>query len=161
VSHGWPGGDCCVWDWRFAKRIVEYKRDYSIAVFDFHPDSQSIILGGRANGDLILYRLSDGQPIHSWKVPGGAEFPVFEPKHGRCVARAQVNSGDVLVLDAQSGEQLIRWKKPAPHLQRLAWQPDGPILAAAAVDSRIYTFDTVTRKPLVVLEGHQAQVKEI
>ena len=159
--HGWNRGACRVWEWRTGRVVVEWQRDFGLAICDFHPDSQSVIMAGRRDGALSVFQLPDGKLLQGWNVAGAADQPVFEPGSGRRFAIVLADSGDVQIRDSQTGTTLAWWLKPGRRIQRLAWQPHGFLIAAASDDNRIYTFDVALKKPLGVLEGHQGSVKEI
>lgn len=130
------------------------------------PDGRLIAMGA---GD-VLYDAATGQPAvqavtHSMrrfaKEVGGPFISLaWSPDQTR-LAFGFPDSGQVLLMDARSGE----WLGLAPvhngWVRALAFSPDGTRLATAGRDRTVKLLDAWNLAPLLLFKDHQADVRAV
>jgi len=145
-----------LWDWQRNKRILQPK--FTVRAMGFSPDGHSLALG-RADKQLTLHDVITGNEL---KPPMKLDFV---PRHlafhaaGEKLAVASDQSGEVQVRDLRTGE--VHKFSAGKRVWRVAWHPDGVLLAAASADSNLYVWDTVAKREHVVLRGHQGDVVRV
>ncbi len=130
----------------------------SVLSLAFSPDGSRLVTVG-----------DDGMAL-LWDTYQGSALPV-RLNHGRGLLRAfftrdngQVltagDNGTVRIWDARSGEQRRAVHLP-DGLTDFAWFPDGPRLAAAGADGRVWTSTLASGQPPSELRAHSESVRAV
>jgi WD40 repeat protein len=139
----------------------------------FSPDGKRLATAGAVNRrpdrpELKIWDVETGREL--CKVPGHQLFVTnvaFSPD-GRHLASASGNPikvpyqpGEVLISDAQSGEKVFSFRPDIGMVYGLAYSPDGHYLALSGTEKRVQIWDTVTRREVWTLVGHQGAVTAV
>lgn len=128
----------------------------------FHPDGRHVAVGsinwksGNRNGMISIYDLDAKVATRRWRVDRAPNSLAFNPKDGRLAATC---NDSVRLFDRETGKELMRLRLPKIDTWSfgLAWHPDGRVLAATSLDTKIHLWDTITGAPAMApLEGHNS-----
>ena len=65
------------------------------------------------------------------------------------------------VRDTASGEEVATFQVHPDHVTRVAFRPDGKVVASASPDGTIRLWEAATGKGLATLEGHAGRVSSM
>ncbi len=144
-------------------RIWELKTGETVRVLQGHEASVSRLAASR-DGDSLISASNDGtvrvwswrppESVHTWDAGQGELYSVaIDPKEKWLVTGG--GDGSLVVWSLPSREKLHDFKKPhTDGITRLAFSPNGRLLASASDDSTIKLWDATTFKELRKLKGH-------
>lgn len=153
----------CHWDIATSKTIRKFEEGTWWNCGDLSPDGRTLAL--RDDAGVHLFDWSTGKKLrllkgHKHRVISA----VFSPK-GDVLASSALMDQHIILWDVAAGKELRRILTPYfPHLDSLAWSPDGKILAAAAPQSdtyRVSLWDPSTGKQLREWALQQSKDREI
>ncbi|AFZ35362.1 WD-40 repeat-containing protein [Stanieria cyanosphaera PCC 7437] len=125
----------------------------------FSPDGQ-YLAAGDTKGDIILRRITDGQPIlsfkghHSWVVSLAFSPDGNTLASGSCDCTAKL-------WDVNTGECLHTLDEHEQEVWSVAFGPDGTILASGCDDHQTRLWSVSTGKCLKVFQGHLGEVLSV
>jgi WD40 repeat protein len=127
----------------------------------FSPDG-SLLAVGMENSTLTLWRVSDGELLHTWGI-----LPVEYNPDNEVVSVAFSPDGTLIAAGTHkeiklyrvSDKAIIRTLDIGNDGQSLAFSPDGTILASAAGDIRLWRVSDGSL--LTKLSGHTATVSSV
>ena len=147
-----PGGALTVWDIDRGTAILNEPGD--VVVSKFNPDTRRIAVG-RRDGEVRLFDVATGQPVHRWPGPAQVQDLAFRGDGGQiAVTYWDRKDPSCRIMETQSG-RLVR-SIGLPFIATVAWSPDGSALATPGDDgkfSKIYLWDAATGTRKATLEG--------
>ena len=142
LAAGLTGGRVEVWS------LAAYEQSILIA------EQMGVLTGMEFSGNGNILALSDGQLVLVWDVPGQNLLRKFElPMQIRDLAVSPDGSllalgtqtGQVLILDIESGQQAQSIEGPGSPVSVLAYSPQGERLAAAYDEGLIFFYDEMVK----------------
>jgi WD40 repeat protein len=128
---------------------------FSIA---FSPDGKSI-LAGDSIGQVLLWRVADGQPL--WSAIGHTQWVrsvAFGPD-GETLASSSLD-GTIKLWDVRTG-QLLQTLSGQSAVRAVIFSPDGTMIASGGLDRTVRLWDTQTGQLLQTWQGHTNLVKSL
>jgi RNA polymerase sigma factor (sigma-70 family) len=111
-----------------------------------------------------LFSASDNEGVRVWEVSTGKELRRLGPRQGMVTSLALTRDGHTLafainsttgvVLDVPSGKEQFRFQAQE-RAYRLAFSPDGKMLAVGGEKKKIRRWDVAKGEELPALEGHR------
>jgi WD40 repeat protein len=74
---------------------------------------------------------------------------------------AACSTGEIIIWDAASGRELLRFHGHTSHIGTVAWSPDGKRLASGGYDRYVKVWDPQTGREMLSLPGHNKSVDSI
>ncbi len=130
---------------------------YTVA---FSPDGGQVATGDSA-GDVTLWDVPSGEPVHRFQVPGRPVFRVAFSPDGSLLACGDA-SGTISLWDADSGVRHAELTGHTARVYSLSFHPQQqPLLASGDVDGGVRLWDTLTGQPRRVLSGHRGGIYRV
>jgi WD40 repeat protein len=159
-----PDGRCLVgghdrvarWDAFTGEELAAWKGTGTDSVA-ITPDGTQVVTGD-SGGRLRLHRITDLEPVSTWKAQSLEVFDLAVSPDGSRVASISLR-GLVVVLDRATGAQ--RWRRqvhPSAPFGAVAFSPDGRRLATGGGDRTVRILDAATGDEIRVLRGHNDAV---
>jgi RNA polymerase sigma factor (sigma-70 family) len=125
------------WDVKTGKRLgsIPLPKDTAVHSGDFSPDGRSLVLD-MGNGTAILYELSTRQPRHLYG--GQRQLPAN-----------------------RAGLDGVRGFHGGDAATRVAFSPDGKVVAHAGLDRKVHLYDPLSSTEIKALVGHSGSVLAI
>jgi WD40 repeat protein len=105
-----------------------------------------------------VWRASTGEVLREWPAPAGTHRVAYHPD-GKTLVLA-TTAGDVLTLDALTGQELKRARDHQDVVTDIAFSPAGTLLATASWDQTVRLTDGKGRLAHE-LKGHTARVQSV
>jgi eukaryotic-like serine/threonine-protein kinase len=164
-AHSAPGGKVKVLD---ARTGVEFRSldglDGEVHHLAFGPDA-SRLLGTDEGGVLKIWDVATGRQLATTKLGGFYLFCVRFSPDGRRVALmgnlTQFMTGEVRVLDAEDGREILLLRGHTLNVLDGAFTPDGRRLATASVDRTVRIWDLATGQEVLKLSGFASIVASV
>jgi WD40 repeat protein len=141
-------GNVCLWDpvtGRFRKRL--FGRDSGIRVLAFSSDSQ-LLAGGDVSGNLMVWRVADGQEIAQRGNHNPVQGLAFLPES----TTVAVNEDRTVVLwNLETGDPGSRLVGHENNVEALDVSRDGQWLASGGSDNTVRLWNLKTKKQTAVL----------
>jgi WD40 repeat protein len=117
-----------LWDLRsgMALRVLEGARGMTESI-GLSSDAQ-IVAAGSNEGDVLIWNGQNGELLHHTRIPDRRPFRVAVSPDGKVLA---VGTDQLRLYDARTGQQIMRVAGIGGWIARLAFSPDGEILATA------------------------------
>jgi WD40 repeat protein len=128
----------------------------------FNPEGNRLAAVGDT-GTVDVWQLETSRKV--WGKPPGALAPyslkgiAFRPD-GRYVAAGDIGGARVLILDAETGQQVDLLDADGHYVGGVAYHPDGRYLAAACNDRSVRVWDISSHR-VQILRGHEGQVTSV
>ncbi|MEL6578686.1 MAG: NB-ARC domain-containing protein, partial [Cyanobacteria bacterium J06621_12] len=116
----------------------------------FSPDGE-MLASGDTKGEIILRRVSDGQPICSFKGHTGWVVSLDFSPDGKTLASSSCDCTAKL-WDVDTGQCLHTLREHEHEVWSVTFDPDGEMLATGCDDSKVRLWDVNTAKCLKVLQ---------
>ena len=163
-------------------RIVSIARDGTARLWDAEKLERNGILHGHTkfvysvafhpDGRRVISAAWDGT-VRVWDAVTDRELMVLD--HGReaIVTSVAIHPGGkqiasrtldrVTLWDLDSGQAIHRWNSPSDRWRhtRLAFSPNGELLAAGGSENAIYLWDVKTRTEIGQLKGHRDVIRDV
>ena len=118
----------------------------------FSPDGE-ILASGDTKGEIILRRVSDGQPIRSFKEHKGWVVSLDFSPDGKTLASSSCDCTAKL-WDVETGNCLHTLREHEHEVWSVAFSPDGETLATGCDDNKVRLWQISTGECLKVFRGH-------
>jgi len=125
----------------------------------FSPDGK-ILAAGMAEGQLRLWRVTDGQPLLTCKGHIGAVWSVAYSPDG-CLLASGSTDGTVRLWDVTTGQCLKTLAGHTHQVWSVAFSPDGCLLASGSNDQTVRLWEVHSGQNLKTLVGHTNQVRSV
>jgi WD40 repeat protein/tRNA A-37 threonylcarbamoyl transferase component Bud32 len=132
-------------------------RPAGMGTLDYSPDGTRLAVGG-ADGTVAVYDLPAGR--RAWEVKlKGLLFAVEFSPDGRSLAASAAAlidptyRGEVVLLDAATGERRQAFVGHAAGVSCLAFRPDGERLATGSTDKTVKVWEVATGREVGALTG--------
>ncbi len=125
----------------------------------FSPDGE-ILATGDTKGEIILRRVSDGQPINSFKGHSGWVVSLDFSPDGKTLASSSCDC-TVKLWDVNTGQCLHSLREHEHEVWSVAYSPDGNMLASGCDDHKVRLWDVNTGQCLKVFQGHKNHVLSV
>ena len=121
-----------------------------VSLLAYSPDGKTLAWAG--SGPICLYDPSTGKLLRSLKIGEGVQCLAFSPD-AKVLA---VGEGPfVHVVNAATGEEMVRFKAHANAVLAVAFAPDGKTLATGGDDDHVGLWDPAAGKERSRLELHE------
>lgn len=164
------GSDDCtikLWDRRKKQALQTFQNTYPVTAVCFNDTGTQIVSAGIDNTIKIWDLRKNGILT---KMAGHTDTPTglrLSPDGSFVLSNAMDNT--VRIWDVRPfapPERCLKMFIGVHHnfeknLLRCAWSPDGRYIAAGSADRFVYVWDTVTRKILYKLPGHNGSVNDV
>jgi serine/threonine protein kinase/WD40 repeat protein len=155
-----PKGDphtLVVWDWQANKRLLSMPGNFEGHPCAVRADSREMAACS-ADGTMSYYSLPDFSLVRQFRWPNQLGAFAYNPTGDR-VAAMHWKSRRLEVRDVANGDlKLAVLSPPETGLMKVAWSPDGRLLAAGCSDFRAYIWSADNGRRISDLVGHQAEV---
>ncbi len=145
--------------WRVAdgKALIDLPGQ-SFFRFLLSPDGTRYALFGRRNG-LRVFDVASGRSLFERKMNvGGMAYSI----DGTVLFGSRdLHGSEVVIVDAETGEELGSLKGHRSALTDLEQMPDGRTLVTTSVDQTIRLWDWKTQEQIRVLRGHREEVRAV
>ncbi len=125
----------------------------------FSPNGQ-VLAAGTAEGQVRLWRVTDGQPLLTCEGHLGAVWSVVFSPDGRLLASGSTD-GTVRLWEVNTGQCLKTLAGHTHQIWSVAFSPDGHLLASGSNDQTVRLWDVNTGQSLKTLAGHTHQVRSV
>lgn len=122
----------------------------------FSPDGE-ILAAGDTKGEIILRRVSDGQPIRSFKGHAGWVASLDFSPDGKTLASGCRDS-TARLWDIDTGQCMNTLREHEHEVWSVAFSPDAEILATGCDDNKVRLWDVNTGDHINIFEGHTDDV---
>ena len=125
----------------------------------FSPDGK-VLAAGTAEGQVRLWRVTDGQPLLTCEGHLGAVWSVAFSPDGRLLASGSTD-GTVRLWEVSTGHSLKMLAGHTHQVWSVAFSPDGRLLASGSNDQTVRLWEVSTGQNLKTLSGHTHQVSSV
>ncbi|GIK38370.1 MAG: hypothetical protein BroJett011_22030 [Chloroflexota bacterium] len=125
----------------------------------FSPDGK-VLAAGTAEGQVRLWRVTDGQPLLTCEGHLGAVWSVAFSPDGRLLASGSPD-GTVRLWEVNTGHTLKTLAGHTHQVWSVAFSPDGRLLASGSTDGTVRLWEVSTGQSLKTLAGHTHQVRSV
>jgi WD40 repeat protein len=126
----------------------------------FSPDGK-VLAAGTAEGQIRLWRVTDGQPLLTCEGHLGAVWSVAFSPDGRLLASGSTD-GTVRLWEVNTGQSLKTLAGHTHQVWSVAFSPDGHLLASGSTDGTVRLWDLRnTGQSLKTLVGHTHLVRSL
>jgi WD40 repeat protein len=129
----------------------------------FRPDGKRF---ASASGNVVtVYDITDGKLCFT--IPQAHQFSIFtlafspDSKYLATASGEFMFSGEVKLWDTATEKLVRRFEGPKGWVYRVAFCPDGKLLAAASSSGLVTVWDTNTGQTVYTLRGHTDQVRDV
>ena len=134
-----------LWDTSSGELLAETEKlDSIIWDLDYHPGG-SLLAVGLENGLAQIRNSLDLSLIRQYYLPGAVNSLSISPDGTKLAAGvADDGNGMVIIIDLDSGEELLSFRAHLYSVPALVFSPDGALLATGAVDRMVKVWNSAT-----------------
>ncbi|MCB9078723.1 MAG: hypothetical protein H6631_14070 [Anaerolineaceae bacterium] len=125
----------------------------------FSPNGQ-VLAAGTAEGQVRMWRVTDGQPLLTCEGHLGAVWSVAFSPDGRLLAGGSTD-GTVRLWQVDTGHCLQTLAGHTSQIWSIAFSPDGRLLASSSNDQTVRLWEVDTGHGRQTLAGHTHSVRSI
>lgn len=123
---------------------------------DLSPDSGRLALG-HSSGTLAIHDTGTGDEVITPISLGVQPTQLAFNPDGTKLAIASLDSGEIQIRDATTGDLLRKWSAPGSPWS-LAWHPKGDLIVTGHGDTCLYLWEASSGQQRGLLRGHQSVV---
>ncbi|XP_066910981.1 U5 small nuclear ribonucleoprotein 40 kDa protein-like [Clytia hemisphaerica] len=167
VVSGSDDGEIKLWDRRKKTAVQTFMNKYPVTAVCFNDNATQIVSGGIDN-IIKVWDLRKNDVM--FRMTGHTDTPTglrLSPDGSFVLSNAMDNTVRIWDIRAFAPpERCLKVFTGVHHnfeknLLKCAWSPDGRYISAASSDRFVYVWDTVTRKILYKLPGHNGSVNDV
>ena len=151
------GADGLIIEWDFTKdedgKVVA-RLPFGVYSLLYLPAHQ-LLIAGNMHGGIHALDLKENKQIWFFEA-NGSVFKLKEGKSGQIIAAT--GKGNLLLIDAMSGNELYNKHISEKSCRTLAVSPDGGMFAAGFSDDHIRVYQTETLDELYAWQAHNSSV---
>ena len=125
----------------------------------YSPDGQYLATGD-TEGEILLRRVADGQPIRRFKGHNGWVVSLDFSPDGKTIASSSCDCTAKL-WDVNTGQCLHTLQEHEQEVWSVAYSPDGKTLASGCDDSKLRLWSVSTGECLQVFSGHTHELLSV
>lgn len=125
----------------------------------FSPDGQ-LLATGDTKGEIILRRVSDGQPIKSFKGHSGWVVSLDFSPDGSTLASSGCDC-TAKIWDVETGQCIHSLEEHEHEVWSVAFSPDGENVATGCDDNQARLWDVNTGQCLMIFQGHSNSILSV
>jgi len=144
--------------------IRSFNTDTEVMALRFSGDSKALVGVIRAEESIAIWDVNTGELIRKIRAPGDVFDEIANSNDGKLLAVGQgefPNRSSIEVIDAFTGKSIHRLTGHKYSVFRLAFSPDGKILASGSNDSTVILWDVASGTLLHTMEGHSQLVRSV
>lgn len=123
--------------------------------------AEALVAAGDIEGNVQVWRLSDGNQVHTLRGLTGPIYGLAFSPDGTIVA-AGGQDGMVILWRAEDGSPAARVAlEPPSPVRDVAFSPDGQLLAIAAEDGTVHLWELSTSRLARRLQDHRGPVRSL
>jgi WD40 repeat protein/transcriptional regulator with XRE-family HTH domain len=122
----------------------------------FHPSGE-LLAAGTATGEIWLYQVAGGIPIHTYKGHTDGVWALSFSPDGELLASSS-DDRTIRVWHVASGEPHLLLRHHSDRVRAVAFSPDGTCLASGSNDRSLCLWDSIDGQLLKVLQGHSDSI---
>jgi len=128
----------------------------------FSPDGSRFAAAWPDDGGGVVrvLDLKTGRTLREVRSVFGPSATSFDPT-GAHLAIASSGEPKAVIVDAESGEEVLIMSGHFSEVEDVAWSPDGNAVATAAADSSTRVFDAKTGNQRFALLGHRSHIRDV
>jgi WD40 repeat protein/DNA-binding SARP family transcriptional activator len=154
-------GAARIWDPTTREEVhaIEVPEDEEVWGPSFSPDGSLFAAAWPGEGVVRVVHLASGRIVREIHSVPGAFNTSFDPSGTRIVVSSQ--QPRAVVLDLESGDELLGLEGHQLELSDVAWSPDGTAIATSSLDGSARIFDARTGRQRFALLGHLGSIVSV
>ena len=130
-----------VWDLR-SDPVACFAKPQVFRDIDFHPTEPLLVAAvGNTEGsesNIQFFELPSGDPVRSWTFPRTINLLRCDPTGEKLLVVQNARKHRAVVVEADTGKEIARLRKPDANVIDAAFSPDGRLIAFACPDDAVY-----------------------
>lgn len=136
---------------------LQFTLDHALEVSGVAYSPDGTRLATNSNDMVQVWNAATGEKISSFLIPFNSGRIKFSPDGTRLatdIYDKETEDYSVLLLDAASGGEMLKFSGHTNWIQGFAWSRDGRMLATGSLDTTARVWDAETGQELLTLSGH-------